>query len=94
MKRYLSTFIAAALLTCSGQTYSPRVLVLNNYTQPEAQPVIGIIPGAIVIGGGIAIVGWGGLRAWQAILNIWERQVTNSVPHIEFTVATTDEYPE
>jgi len=70
-------------------------MILLNTEPPQKQyVVVGIIPIAIGVGIGVGVAGWVGIKAVEKILKIWEHQVTNSIPHLEFTVIEPLNYPE
>lgn len=94
MKNILFITVLGGALTLPPNWTTPPVVPLAtvpNTIQPV--PQVGIILPAVVIGGGVLVIGWGAIKIINGALNAWEHKVTNSPPEeVRFTFAE-DEYP-
>jgi hypothetical protein len=76
-KHILILLIPSLLLAFQPPVLSPGIA---SVTPPEPKPQIGVVAG-VAIGAAIVVgVGWLGFRVAHKIMNIWEKQVTNSPP--------------
>jgi len=92
MKSLLLVLVVSGALASSNVESPPLVQMASVPVDVKLEPVV-IIPAAIVIGVGVGIVGWAGIKAINAILRQREFQLTNHPPdEVVFTFAE-DEYP-
>lgn len=92
-KTILSLLVTGSILAYQPATPAPAFLT-HPPESVEAQPQIGLVPavaiGAVVVGG----VAWVGFKVMNRIMNIWERQVTNTPPPgVVFTLPPEPQQP-
>lgn len=81
MKNLLLVTVLGGGLVLPYQRPSPPVIALASVPATiQPVPQVGVIPAAIVIGVGVGVIGVAAVKAVNAIINIWERKVTNGPP--------------